>query len=325
MAHNEAVDVVLVGAGIMSATLAVLLKELDPGLKLEVVELMDSGAAESSNPWNNAGTGHAGLCELNYTPQAADGSIDIKKAVHINTTWVPGLASCLTCSMMPSMESQTVDGTVHSAAIAGRSQPKLAGAYQTTWSASLTLSGRPSRCAPSFMELERGSTIAMIGASPTRLRRPSSVVAIAALSAFKSVKRRMEKVADVNGITIYDDFAHHPTAIATTLDGLRKRVGDAPIIAIVEPRSNSMKLGAHRDGLPESVNDANQVVWYAPASLGWDLPAIAALCTVPSTVCDSIEGIIDHVKQLAKPGTHVVVMSNGGFGGLHGKLAEALK
>ena len=84
MAHNEAVDVVLVGAGIMSATLAVLLKELDPGIKLEVVEQMDSGAAESSNPWNNAGTGHAGLCELNYTPQAADGSIDIKKAVHIN-------------------------------------------------------------------------------------------------------------------------------------------------------------------------------------------------------------------------------------------------
>ena len=85
MAHNEAVDVVLVGAGIMSATLAVLLKELDPAIKLEVVELMDSGAAESSNPWNNAGTGHAGLGELNYTPQAADGSVDIKKAVHINT------------------------------------------------------------------------------------------------------------------------------------------------------------------------------------------------------------------------------------------------
>ena len=85
MAQNESVDVVLVGAGIMSATLAVLLKELDPSIKLEVVEAMDSGAAESSNPWNNAGTGHAGLCELNYTPQAADGSIDIKKAVHINT------------------------------------------------------------------------------------------------------------------------------------------------------------------------------------------------------------------------------------------------
>ncbi len=86
MAHdvNEAVDVVLVGAGIMSATLGALLKELDPGIKLELVELLESGAIESSNPWNNAGTGHAGLCELNYTPETADGSIDTKKAIHIN-------------------------------------------------------------------------------------------------------------------------------------------------------------------------------------------------------------------------------------------------
>ncbi|WP_374440808.1 malate dehydrogenase (quinone) [Pseudomonas panipatensis] len=86
MAQNdyEAMDVLLVGAGIMSATLATLLKEVEPGIKLEIVELQESGAIESSNPWNNAGTGHAGLCELNYTPQAADGSIDIKKAVQIN-------------------------------------------------------------------------------------------------------------------------------------------------------------------------------------------------------------------------------------------------
>ena len=87
MAQNdyETMDVVLVGAGIMSATLAVLLKELDPAIKLEVLEMMASGAIESSNPWNNAGTGHAGLCELNYTPESADGSIDIKKSVTINT------------------------------------------------------------------------------------------------------------------------------------------------------------------------------------------------------------------------------------------------
>jgi UDP-N-acetylmuramate: L-alanyl-gamma-D-glutamyl-meso-diaminopimelate ligase len=148
---------------------------------------------------------------------------------------------------------------------------------------------------------------------------------VEALSAFKSVKRRMEKVAEVRGITIYDDFAHHPTAIATTLDGLRKKVGDSPIIAIVEPRSNSMKLGAHRDGLPESVEQADQVVWYSPANLGWDLAATAAQCTVPAVVCDSLEGIIERVKSQAQPGTHVVIMSNGGFGGLHGKLAEALK
>ncbi|MBD9502763.1 UDP-N-acetylmuramate:L-alanyl-gamma-D-glutamyl-meso-diaminopimelate ligase [Pseudomonas sp. BGr12] len=147
----------------------------------------------------------------------------------------------------------------------------------------------------------------------------------AALSAFKSVKRRMEKVAEVQGVTIYDDFAHHPTAIATTLDGLRKRVGDARVIAVVEPRSNSMKLGAHRDGLPESVVQADSVFWYAPPNLGWDLAATVASSTVPTQVCDSLEAIIEGVKAIATPGTQVVVMSNGGFGGLHGKLAKALE
>jgi UDP-N-acetylmuramate: L-alanyl-gamma-D-glutamyl-meso-diaminopimelate ligase len=147
---------------------------------------------------------------------------------------------------------------------------------------------------------------------------------IAGLSSFKNVKRRMDKVAEVAGVTIYDDFAHHPTAIATTLDGLRKNIGAAQLIAIIEPRSNSMKLGAHRDGLPESVAQADQVFWYAPANLGWDLAATVASSTVPTQVCDSLEQIIAGVKALAAPGTQVVVMSNGGFGGLHGKLAEAL-
>ena len=145
-----------------------------------------------------------------------------------------------------------------------------------------------------------------------------------ALSGFRSVKRRMEKVAEVNGVTLYDDFAHHPTAIATTLDGLRKNVGDAPIVAIIEPRSNSMKLGAHRDGLPESVALADQVIWYAPPNLGWDLGTTAAACPVPAVVCDSLEAIIARVKSQVAPGTQVVIMSNGGFGGLHGKLAQAL-
>jgi len=154
--------------------------------------------------------------------------------------------------------------------------------------------------------------------------RRGAGLAIAGLSTFKSVKRRMEKVAEVNGVTIYDDFAHHPTAIATTLDGLRKQVGTTPIIAIIEPRSNSMKLGAHRDGLAESVALADQAIWYAPANLGWDLAATVAGSPVPTTVCDSLEAIIAKVKADAVPGTQVVVMSNGGFGGLHGKLAAAL-
>jgi UDP-N-acetylmuramate: L-alanyl-gamma-D-glutamyl-meso-diaminopimelate ligase len=147
---------------------------------------------------------------------------------------------------------------------------------------------------------------------------------IAGLSSFKNVKRRMEKVAEVNGITVYDDFAHHPTAIATTLDGLRKRVGREQIIAVIEPRSNSMKLGAHRDGLPDSVTQADHVFWYAPPNLGWDLAATVAGSRVETRVCDSLDAIIDGVKAYARPGTHVVIMSNGGFGGLHGKLAEAL-
>ncbi len=147
---------------------------------------------------------------------------------------------------------------------------------------------------------------------------------VAALSVFKSVKRRMEKVAEVKGVTIYDDFAHHPTAIATTLDGLRKRVGDAPVVAVIEPRSNSMKLGAHRDGLPDSVKLADQVFWYAPPNLGWDLAATVAGSSVPTQVCESLESIIEGVKAIAAPGTQVVIMSNGGFGGLHGKLASAL-
>ncbi|XXF09542.1 UDP-N-acetylmuramate:L-alanyl-gamma-D-glutamyl-meso-diaminopimelate ligase [Pseudomonas sp. D2-3] len=147
---------------------------------------------------------------------------------------------------------------------------------------------------------------------------------IEALGRFINAKRRMEKLAEVNGVTVYDDFAHHPTAIATTLDGLRKRVGDEQIIAVIEPRSNSMKLGAHRDGLAESAVQADAVFWYAPPNLGWDLAATVAGATNPTQVCDSLDAIIDGVKARVRPGTQVVIMSNGGFGGLHGKLAKAL-
>ena len=145
------------------------------------------------------------------------------------------------------------------------------------------------------------------------------------LGQFQNVKRRMDKVAEVSGVTIFDDFAHHPTAIATTLEGLRKNVGDKQIIAVIEPRSNSMKLGAHRDGLAGSVADADQVFWYAPPTLGWDLAGAVKDSAAPSVVCDSLEAIIEGVKASAKAGAQVVIMSNGGFGGLHGKLAQALE
>lgn len=146
-----------------------------------------------------------------------------------------------------------------------------------------------------------------------------------ALAEFENVKRRMQKLAQVQGVTVYDDFAHHPTAIASTLDGLRKQVGTQRIIAVIEPRSNSMKLGAHREGLAPSTADADYVFWYAPDNLGWDLATTVANAPVPTQVCNSLDAIIAGVVALAQPDTQVVIMSNGGFGGIHTQLIEALE
>lgn len=146
-----------------------------------------------------------------------------------------------------------------------------------------------------------------------------------ALGEFQNVKRRMQKLACVHGVTVYDDFAHHPTAIASTLDGLRKQVGKQQIIAVIEPRSNSMKLGAHRQGLAPSTVDADHVFWYAPDNLGWDLAGAVADAPVPTRVCNTLQEIIDGVLALAQADTQVVIMSNGGFGGIHTQLVEALE
>ena len=146
-----------------------------------------------------------------------------------------------------------------------------------------------------------------------------------ALAEFQNVKRRMQKLAKVRGVTVYDDFAHHPTAIASTLDGLRKQVGTQRIIAVIEPRSNSMKLGAHREGLAPSTVDADKVFWYAPDNLGWDLASAVANAPVPTQVCNTLDEIIAGVLALAEPDTQVVIMSNGGFGGIHTQLINALE
>ncbi|HZJ92151.1 MAG TPA: UDP-N-acetylmuramate:L-alanyl-gamma-D-glutamyl-meso-diaminopimelate ligase [Thiopseudomonas sp.] len=146
-----------------------------------------------------------------------------------------------------------------------------------------------------------------------------------ALAEFQSVKRRMQNLGCVQGVTVYDDFAHHPTAIASTLDGLRKQVGKQRIIAVIEPRSNSMKLGAHREGLAPSTADADHVFWYAPDNLGWDLAGAVANAPVPTQVCSTLDDIIAGVLALAQPDTQVVIMSNGGFGGIHTQLIEALE
>ncbi|MCL5801173.1 MAG: UDP-N-acetylmuramate:L-alanyl-gamma-D-glutamyl-meso-diaminopimelate ligase, partial [Gammaproteobacteria bacterium] len=148
--------------------------------------------------------------------------------------------------------------------------------------------------------------------------------AIATLGEFKNVKRRMEVRAVVRGITLYDDFAHHPTAIATTLEGLRRRVGEARIIAVLEPRSNTMRMGVHQHTLAPALGLADSVVLYQPKNLGWDLGSVAAALGSKAQVFDSAPAIANYLASSARAGDHVVIMSNGGFNGLHEKLMSAL-
>ena len=149
--------------------------------------------------------------------------------------------------------------------------------------------------------------------------------AIAALKEFQNVKRRMEVVGEARGITIYDDFAHHPTAIETTLEGLRHKITAGRIIAVLEPRSNTMRMGVHKDTLAASLANADDVVLYQPSDLGWDLGYVSERIQPPSRVLSTIDAIIDHVVKTAQPGDHILIMSNGAFGGLHKKLLAALK
>jgi UDP-N-acetylmuramate: L-alanyl-gamma-D-glutamyl-meso-diaminopimelate ligase len=149
--------------------------------------------------------------------------------------------------------------------------------------------------------------------------------AIAACAEFAGVKRRMELIADINGIRVYDDFAHHPTAIATTLDGVRARVGKARVVAVIEPRSNTMRLGTHREQLAPSIAAADEVIWYQPPGLDWSLDDVIAASPVPARVADNIESIVADLTAQLSGGEQVVIMSNGGFGGIHHKLAASLR
>jgi len=144
-----------------------------------------------------------------------------------------------------------------------------------------------------------------------------------ALSRFENVKRRLEVRGQVAGVTVYDDFAHHPTAIATTLAGLRGRVGQARILAVLEPRSNTMKLGTMKDALADSLREADRVFCYA-ANLGWDAAAALAPLGEKARVSTDLDELVHLIVAAARPGDHVLVMSNGSFGVIHDKLLAAL-
>ena len=146
-----------------------------------------------------------------------------------------------------------------------------------------------------------------------------------ALTQFRGVKRRMEIRGTVGGVTVYDDFAHHPTAIETTLSGLRARLPDARIIAVLEPRSNTMKLGVHRDELAPALAAADRAWFLETPGLDWDLPAALAPLGARARFASSVEALVAAIAAEVKSGDQVLVMSNGGFGGLHEKLLAALR
>ena len=144
-----------------------------------------------------------------------------------------------------------------------------------------------------------------------------------ALSQFKNVKRRMEIKGSVRGITVYDDFAHHPTAIATTVGGLRQRVGSVRILAVLEPRSNTMKLGTMKAALPESLAEADQVFCYG-GGVEWDVAAALAPLGSKLHTGNDFDAFVQSILSNVKSGDHILVMSNGGFGGIHQKLLDGL-
>ncbi|HWV14818.1 MAG TPA: UDP-N-acetylmuramate:L-alanyl-gamma-D-glutamyl-meso-diaminopimelate ligase [Cellvibrio sp.] len=146
-----------------------------------------------------------------------------------------------------------------------------------------------------------------------------------ALAAFAGVKRRMECLADIHSVKVYDDFAHHPTAIKTTLAGLRAKVGSEKIIAIIEPRSNTMRMGVHKDALNQSCTDADDVLWYQPANADWAMDEIVNNSPVPAKLFRDLDELIHCATVLSEANTHIVIMSNGGFGGVHQKLIEQLR
>ncbi len=147
---------------------------------------------------------------------------------------------------------------------------------------------------------------------------------IQALGKFVNVKRRMELRGEAGGVKVYDDFAHHPTAIQTTLQGLRDRVNGERIIAVLEPRSNTMKMGFHAHDLPASLNAADAVLVLQPEGISWDVASIFNSMNEKAKVFSSTADIIDSICNIAKAGDHVLVMSNGGFENIHQRLLEQL-
>ena len=150
-------------------------------------------------------------------------------------------------------------------------------------------------------------------------------LACKALCSFLGVKRRMEKIFEVDGITIYDDFAHHPTAISATLEGARSNVGTEKIVAIIEPRSNTMKIGIHKNEIIEAIKLADEVLWYEPEEVSWSIQDTSDQSATKIHIFDDIDQLILRTLKSISGSTHIIIMSNGSFQGFHIKLIDEIK
>ena len=230
------------------------------------------------------------------------------------------------------------DGRGSRAGDAARSADAVrsAGAGRTDWSARIT----PGSAAGRFEVHFQGRAVAEIdwpllgehnvmnalaAIAAARHAGVDTVRAAQALGLFRGVKRRMEVRGVIDEVTVYDDFAHHPTAIETTLHGLRARVGAARIVAVVEPRSNTMKLGVHREQLAPALALADRTWFLNSADMGWDLPAAVAALGPRASFAANVDALVKGLVEDSRAGDHILVMSNGGFGGLHEKLIAALR
>jgi UDP-N-acetylmuramate: L-alanyl-gamma-D-glutamyl-meso-diaminopimelate ligase len=166
------------------------------------------------------------------------------------------------------------------------------------------------------------NALAAIGAAEHAGVAPDA--AAASLGRFENVRRRLELRGEAAGVKIYDDFAHHPTAMRTTVDGLRRKVGLARILAVFEPRSNTMKLGTMKAQLPWALEEAD-LAFCLQGPYGWDAREALAPMGDKAAVADSVDALVAQVVRAARAGDHVLCMSNGGFGGIHGKLLDALR
>jgi len=146
-----------------------------------------------------------------------------------------------------------------------------------------------------------------------------------ALGQFKGIKRRLELLGEIGGITVYDDFAHHPTAIIETLSAVKEVSGDGRILAVLEPRSNTMRMGVHKKRLLDSLQQADNIYLFQPDNIDWNLADLARHSSVTAEVYDDVAEIIKDVARQAQPGDHVVIMSNGGFESIHTRLLQALE